>query len=110
MAKETSQKILAALEKLDGVLSRHDQPGSNSSALTQVRSICIDLKAHHSYIAEKAGRISQLAGIYYSERQHLKYPGGHESLMAEMSYQLPGVIRSQLAHLERLSSDDVGEY
>jgi hypothetical protein len=110
MAKETSQKIRAALEKLDGVLSRYNQPGSNSSALSQVRPICIDLKGHHSYITEKAGRISQLAGIYYSERQHLKYPGGHESLMTEMSYGLPSVIRSQLDHLERLASDDEDEY
>ena len=110
MAMEISQKILATLDKLEGVLSRHDQPGSNSSALNQVRSICIDLKGHHAYITEKASRISQLAGIYYSDRQHLKYPGGHESLMAEMNFQLPNVIRSQLAHLKRLTAEDKDDY
>lgn len=106
MAMEISQKILATLDKLDGVFRRHDQPGSNSSALGQVRSICIDLKGHHGYITEKASRISQLAAIYYSDRQHLKYPGGHESLMAEMNFQLPNVIRSQVHHLDGIPIDD----
>lgn len=110
MAMEISQKILATLNKLEGVLSRHDQPGSNSSALKQVRSTCIDLKGHHPYITEKASRISQLAGIYYSDRQYLKYPGGHEALMAEMSFQLPNVIRSQLAHLKGLTTDSEDDY
>ena len=110
MAMEISQKIRATLDKLEGVLSRHDQPGSNSSALNQVRSACIDLKGHHPYITEKASRIAQLAGIYYSERQYLKYPGGHESLMAEMNFQLPNVIRSQLTHLEGLITEDRDDY
>jgi hypothetical protein len=105
MAMEISQKILATLDKLDGVFRRHDQPGSNSSALSQVRSICIDLKGHHGYITEKAGRISQLAAIYYSDRQYLKHPGGHESLLAEMSFQLPNVIRSQVHYLDSISTD-----
>lgn len=102
MAMQISLKILAVLDKLEQVFKRHDGPGSNASALSQVRSLCIELKGHHAYITEKAGRISTLAGIYYSPRQYLKHPGGHEMLMAEMSYQLPNVIRSQISYLESL--------
>lgn len=102
MAMEISLKILTALDKLEQVFKRHDEPGSNSSALSQVRSLCIDMKGHHSYITEKASRISSLAGIYYSPCQYLKHPGGHEMLMVEMSYQLPNVIRSQISYLESL--------
>lgn len=105
MAMEFSQKILTALDKLDRVFQRHDQPGSNPSALSQIRTLCIDMKGHHDYITEKAGQITRLAGIYYSARQYLKHRGGHESLMADMSYQLPSVIRSQVHYLVSLSSN-----
>ncbi|MGU2451370.1 hypothetical protein ACSESA_25985 [Pseudomonas aeruginosa] len=105
MVMEISRKILATLDKLEDVFRQHDQPGSNRSALGQVRSLCIDLKGHHDYITEKAGRISQLAAIYYSDRQYLKHPGGHGLLRAEMSYQLPSVIRSHVHYLDSISTE-----
>lgn len=105
MAMEISQKILSTLKELEAVLRRHDQPGVNQSALRQVKALCVELKGHHGYITEKAGRIMSLADIYYSDRRYLKHPGGHEALMTEMSYQLPNVIRSQVEHLDSLQSE-----
>ena len=102
MAMEISQKILSALDQLETVLKRHDQPGENPSALRQVQSLCIGIKGHHDYIGEKAGRIMNLASIYYSDRKHLTHPGGDKALMTEMSYQLPNAIRSQVSYLESL--------
>ncbi|PTU03935.1 hypothetical protein DBR45_04450 [Pseudomonas sp. HMWF031] len=102
MAMEISLKIHAVLDKLEMVFKRNDEPGSNPSALNQVRSLCIDIKGHHSYITDKASRISTLAGIYYSPRQYLKHPGGHGLLMAEMSFQLLNAIRSQVDYLDSL--------
>lgn len=102
MAMEISLKLLADLDKLEAVLKRHNDPGPNPSALSQVRSLCIGLKGRHAYITEKAGRIMNLADIYYSPRKYLKHPGGAASLMTEMSYQLPNAIRSQIDYLESL--------
>ncbi|PWK31772.1 hypothetical protein [Pseudomonas sp. OV226] len=104
MAMDFSQKIFTTLDKLDSVFQRHNQPGINQSALNQVRSLCIDMKGHDDYITDKASRITRLAIIYYSARKYLKHSGGHESLMTEMGYQLPNVIRSQVFHLISLST------
>lgn len=110
MAMDISLRTLADLDKLDAVFRRHNEPGENTSALNQVRALCIGIHGHHAYITEKAVHIMDLADIYYSERKYLKHSGGPGSLMAQMSYQLPNAIRSQLSYLESLpenqQSDD----
>ena len=103
------QQILKDLGEVQAVLNSNNYPGENPSALAKIQFLTARLKGTDAYISEKAGRLASQAGLFYSARKHLKYPGGSDRLYAELTFDLPGRIQSQvetLARLRNIQSDD----
>lgn len=96
------QRILQNLGEIEALLRKHDYPGANPSALSRIEFLVSQMRGADTYISEKAGQIAALAGMYYSARRHMKYPGGADRLHTDMLYDLPSRIRGQASHLERL--------
>lgn len=92
---KTSQVIFRVASEIETELNKQSMPGPNTSIPKRVRFHAAALSGRDSYAAEKAYRIAELAGIFYSARKHWKYPGGHQALWTDMTYDLLGRIRSQ---------------
>lgn len=90
------------------ILNRHDYAEPNPNAVRRLRFLAAQLAGIDAYIGEKAARIASLADIFYSDRKHLRHPGGAKSLHTEMSYDLPNRIRGQINTLKsrRAQQDD----
>jgi hypothetical protein len=94
-------QVLQHLDELEALLKQHDAPGANASAMTRIDYLTARLRGVDAYISEKAGQLKELAGMYYSARRHLKYPGGSASLYSAIRYDLPGRIRDQAEYIAR---------
>ena len=99
-------QVLRTLDELTAHLKRNDRPGANQTALSRTRLLAAQLSGYDPYISEKAGLIADLANVFYSEVGHRKYPGGADSLLVEMSYDLPNRITQQVGRLQRLIANN----
>lgn len=106
---EDLQKALKYLEEIEQILNRHNYAEPNPNAVRRIRFLATQLLGIDAYIAEKASRIASLAAIFYSDRKHLRHPGGAQSLHTEMSYDLPSRIRGQISTLKgrAIQRDDI---
>lgn len=99
------QRILLHLDEIETVLKKNKYPGASSAALARIEFLVSQMRGVDSYISQKAGQLKELAGMFYSARRHLKYPGGADRLHADTLYDLPSRIRDQVEHLTRLRSE-----
>ncbi|MGA3683769.1 hypothetical protein [Pseudomonas graminis] len=95
------QRVLTSLDEIEAILSQHDHPEPNPKALSRIRFLTAHMTGHDPYISEKASRIADLAGVFYSERKHAGHQGGASTLLVEIGYDLPNRIRGQVAYLLR---------
>lgn len=96
------KRVLEHLDELDAVLKQHNYPGANAAAMARIDHLVTRIRGVDAYISEKSGQLKELAGMYYSARRHLKYPGGSDSLYTAIRYDLPSRIRDQAEHLARI--------
>lgn len=94
-------RVLEHLDELDALLKQHNGPGANAAAMARIDYLVARIRGVDAYISEKACQLRELAGMYYSARRHLKYPGGSDSLYSVIRYDLPGRIRDQAEHIAR---------
>ncbi len=95
MDMKTSEVIFQVASDIEAELNKQSMPGPNETIPKRVRFLAAQLSGRDSYAAEKAYKIAELAGIFYSARKHGKYPGGYQALWTDMTYDLIGRIRSQ---------------
>ena len=96
------QRVLQHLDELEAVLKQHNYPVANTGAMARIDNLVTRMRGVDSYISQKAGQLKELAGMFYSARRHLKYPGGSETLYAAILHDLPSRIRGQAEHIARL--------
>lgn len=99
------QQVLVSLGEIESILTEHDCPEPNPSALSRVRLLAAQMAGYDSYVSAEAARISALAGIFYSDRNHATHQGGTSALLIEIAYDLPNRIRGQIAHLRRIQKE-----
>ena len=95
MDKKTSEVLIQVVREIEDALNEQSVAGPNERIPKRVRFLASQLSGRDRYAAEKAYKIVELAGIFYSTRRHAKYSGGADALWAEMTYDLLNRIRSQ---------------
>lgn len=95
MDMKTSEVILQVAAEIEAELNKQSVPGPNDFIPRRIQFLAAQLSGRDRYAAEKAYRIADLAGTFYSARKHSKYPGGHDALWTEMTYSLLGRIKDQ---------------
>jgi len=90
-----SEEILQIASEIEAELNKQSIPGANEAIPRRVKFLAAQLSGRDRYAAEKAYQIAELAGIFYSERRHWKYPGGYTKLWTDMTFDLLGRIRTQ---------------
>jgi len=102
---EDLQQVIVCLEEIQSILTRHDHPEPNPKALSRIRFLAAQMSGRDSYISEKASRLAELAGVFYSERRHARHQGGASGLLTEIAYDLPNRIRGQITSLIRIQKE-----
>jgi len=92
---KTSEVLTQVASEIEAELKKQSYAAPNESIPRRIRFLAGQLSGHDHYAAEKAYKIAELAGIFYSARKHAKYRGGPEALWSEMTFSLLGRIRSQ---------------
>ncbi|RJX81272.1 hypothetical protein [Pseudomonas sp. LS-2] len=99
------QHVLVSLDEIEAILSKHDRPEPNPTVLSRIRFLAAQMSGRDSYISEKASRLAELAGVFYSEQRHARHQGGASGLLTEIAYDLPNRIRGQINHLRRIQKE-----
>ncbi|MFZ4702890.1 MAG: hypothetical protein ACOYMG_22835 [Candidatus Methylumidiphilus sp.] len=92
---KTSEIIIQVANDIEAALNKQTVPGPNTGIISQLQGLAASLNGKDVYAAEKAYQIAELAGIYYSVRKHVNYPGGSSALWAKMAYDLVSTLKSQ---------------
>lgn len=100
MDKKTSEVLIRVASEIEAVLHEHPIATPSEFVPRRIRFLAAQLSGCDSYASEKAFKIAELAGIFYSARKHAKYRGGPDALWTEMTYDLLGRIRSQASTRE----------
>jgi hypothetical protein len=91
-----SNDMRKIIDEIEGIIKSNNVPEPKPFIVQRISFLVSYLIPFDSYVAEKAGEISDLAKIYYSARKHKKYRGGAEEIYRRIVHDLLNRIRQRL--------------
>lgn len=96
----TSKEIADLADKLEDYFKENAFPAANEPALRTIKFMCGQIGALDRDVAEKAGDIAYLAGLFFSDRKHRGYSGGSEEIYNRIVKELLPRIRTLAKRIE----------
>ncbi len=90
------ERVLSTCNEIEAAMKGAD-PWPDPQRLAKIRGLCRDMKGSDQYVTEKASKIDEYAGWFFSARKHAAYPGGAAMLRAAIEFDLLGRIRQRVA-------------
>ncbi|MDH4241017.1 MAG: hypothetical protein OEW48_15770 [Phycisphaerae bacterium] len=91
-----SNDMRKIVDEIEDIFKNNNYPEPKPFIVRRISFLVSYLIPFDSYVAEKAGEISDLSKIYYSTRKHQKHRGGPEEIYSRIVNDLLNRIRQRL--------------